>query len=110
MEIHKSILELTRFQRIVLLVVAFLALLGPNALYLYYAFTQPELNQEALNNPIALAFMIEAMMLLGLFLWFVYRVTRSWLSVLLYLILAFLGSLAFSLPMFLFRVYRNGKT
>ncbi len=108
MDIQLTPLKLTPAQRTVLLIVAFLALLGPNALYLYYAATQPELNQEALRNPIALAFMIEAMMLLALFLWYVFRVTRSWLSVLLYLVLAFLGSLAFSLPFFLFRKSRNG--
>lgn len=86
-----------------LFVFAILAFLGPNGLYLYYAMTKPELNAEALSNPISLAFMIEAMMLLALFLWYVFRTTRSWGKVVLYLVLAFLGSLAFSLPFFFAR-------
>ncbi|MEM0967580.1 MAG: hypothetical protein AAGJ81_15640 [Verrucomicrobiota bacterium] len=88
---------------IVFLIVAILAFLGPNGLYLYFAITQPELNQAAIRNPIALAFMIEAMMLLVLFLWQVYRITRSWMQVGLYLILSFIGSLAFSFPFFVYR-------
>lgn len=108
MEIHKYTLNLTRTERTVLLVVAILAFLGPNGMYLYFTVTQPELNQEALSNPISLAFMIEAMMLLGLFLWYVFRTTRSWLSVMLYLVLAFLGSLAFSLPLFMSRKSSSG--
>ncbi|EDY83757.1 hypothetical protein VDG1235_3384 [Verrucomicrobiia bacterium DG1235] len=96
-------------QRGVLLAVALLALVGPNGMYLYYAVTQPELNGEALRNPVSLAFMIEAMMLLGLFLWYVFLRTRSWVSVMAYLVLAFAGSLAFSFPMFLYRQLKNGK-
>lgn len=109
MDIQNNSSRVTRSQGNVLLMVAILALAGPNALYLYYAITQPELNQAALSNPIALAFMIEAMMLLGLFLWYVYLNTRSWARVSLYLVLAFLGSLAFSLPMYFYRKARNGK-
>lgn len=100
MDIQSS--ELTPASRIILLVVAALALLGPNGLYLYTLLTRPELNDLALRNPIALAFMIEAMMLLALFLWYVRRRTGSWLQVLLYLALSFAGSLAFSFPLFLY--------
>lgn len=99
--------ELARPTRLILLVFALLALVGPNGLYLYAFFTQPELNQAAMQNPVALAFMIEAMMLLALFLWYVYRVTRSWAQVGLYLVLTFLGSLAFSFPLFLYLRSRN---
>ena len=55
-----------------MLVTAILALLGPNALYLYACFTNPSSNIEALSNPVALAFMVEAMMLLAVFLYYVY--------------------------------------
>ncbi|MDQ8182642.1 hypothetical protein [Pelagicoccus sp. SDUM812005] len=103
MDIHKNSFEPTPSQRKVLLGVALLALVGPNGLYLYYAATQPELNAEALRNPVSLAFMIEAMLLLGLFLWYVFKTTGSWGKVWLYLALSFLGSLAFSFPLFLSR-------
>lgn len=81
---------------------AILAALGPNGLYLYTLFTDPAANQTAIQNPVALVFMMEAMMLLALFLGFVYYRTRSGLQVVAYLALTFLGSLAFSFPLFLF--------
>ena len=92
-----------------LIVFALLAFLGPNGLYLYTLFTHPELNTAALGNPVALAFMIEAMMLLCLFLWFVYTRTQSIKQVVIYLGLSFLGSLAFSFPLFLYFQKRNGS-
>lgn len=105
MDIHQSkpTTQLGIRSRLVLLLVAIVAAAGPNGLYLYFAITQPELNELAARNPIALAFMIEAMMLLGLFLWYVYSRTRSWLQVGIYFVLTFAGSLAFSLPLFLYR-------
>lgn len=93
--------------RAMLLVFAILALLGPNALFLYAAFTEPALMQEANANPVALAFMIEAMMLLALFLGYVWHKTRSAGQVVLYLALSFIGSLAFSFPLFLYRNARH---
>lgn len=90
-----------------LLLFSILALLGPNGIYLYYSFFHPELNSAAVKNPIALAFMVEAMMLLGLFLFYVYRKTKSWPQVWLYLVLSFVGSLAFSFPFFLYRNFER---
>lgn len=104
-----SRIELSSVARWTLLLFAIIAAIGPNGLYLYFTMTQPGLNQAAVQNPVAQAFMIEAMMLLGIFLWYVYRQTRSWLQVLLYLVLSFVGSLAFSFPLFLYRNSR-GKT
>ena len=52
-----------------LLIFAALAFLGPNGLYIYGLIVHPDLNLQAMTNPTALAFMIEAMMLLSLFLW-----------------------------------------
>lgn len=95
-------LKIPQTARIILLILAILAAVGPNGVYLYSIVTDPGLNQAALENPVALAFMIEAMMLLTLFLWYVYYRTKSWLQVLLYLLFAFLGSLAFSFPLFMF--------
>ena len=95
-------LPISRTARWMLLIFAIAAALGPNGIYLHALFTNPSLNQEALNNPVAAAFMIEATMLLLLFLGYVYHRTRSFLQVLAYLALAFLGSLAFSFPLFLY--------
>lgn len=95
-------MKLDQRTRNILLGVGVIAALGPNALYLSTLFQDPTANRTAMENPVALAFMIEAMMLLVLFLWYVHRETRSWSEVLLYLVLAFAGSLAFSFPLFLY--------
>lgn len=95
--------ELSLRTKTILLIFALLALIGPNGLFLYAAFTQPALIQEANANSVALAFMIEAMMLLALFLGYVWVETRSAGQVVLYLTLSFIGSLAFSFPLFLYR-------
>lgn len=87
----------------ILLIFALLAFIGPNGMFLYAAFTQPALIQEANANLVALAFMIEAMMLLALFLGYVWIETRSAKQVVLYLALSFIGSLAFSFPFFLYK-------
>jgi len=99
-------MNLTNKTKLILLFVSISALLGPNGIYIYSAIAKPELNLQALRNPIALAFIIEAMILLGLFLWYVFKQTKSWSKVLIYLVLSFVGSLAFSLPLFL---YINNK-
>ncbi|MCO5143894.1 MAG: hypothetical protein M9962_12455 [Oligoflexia bacterium] len=101
-------MKIAPFQQKILMIVAVVALLGPNALYLYALFKDPSLNVSAMQNPVALAFMIEAMMLLGLFLWYVWIQTQSIAKVMTYLILSFIGSLAFSFPYFLYR--QNKKT
>ena len=99
-------MNMTRKTGFILLFVSIAALLGPNAIYIYSLIVYPELNLQALQNPVSLAFIIEAMMLLGLFLWYVYKETQSWAKVVVYLTLSFLGSLAFSFPLFL---YINNK-
>ncbi|MBU43922.1 MAG: hypothetical protein CMN76_11930 [Spirochaetaceae bacterium] len=100
--IQATRIPLPAWIRYLLLGFAIVAALGPNGMYLYTLFTDPSANQTAMQNPVALVFMIEAMMLLALFLGYVYFRTRSWLQVLLYLALAFAGSLAFSFPLFMF--------
>ena len=67
---------------------------------------EPELLQHANANPVSLAFMIEAMMMMGLFLVYIWFSTRSVMQVVLFLALTFVGSLAFSFAVF---VYANSK-
>ena len=99
-------MQLNRTTRKILLAVAVVGALGPNGLYLVSVLKDPSLNAQAMANPVAAAFMIEAMMLLVLFLWYVQHRTRSWMQVAGYTVLTFMGSLAFSLPLFL---YLDGK-
>ena len=94
--------------RTLLLLFAIIALVGPNGLFLYSSITQPELIQEANANPVALAFMIEAMMLFGLFLVYIWFKTRSIAQVALYTVLTFIGSLAFSFAYYLYDKSKAG--
>ena len=94
--------DLSPKSRTLILLFAIITLVGPNGMFLYYSITQPELLQAANSNPIALAFMIEAFMLLGLFLVYMWRKTKSVMQVLLYLGLSFIGSLAFSFAVYVY--------
>ena len=88
--------------RVLLLISAVVGLLGVNDLFLYGYFTEPTLIRQALSNKVALAFLIEALALLALFLVYVYQQTRSWGQVFKYYLLSMAGSLLFSLPLFLY--------
>ena len=94
--------ELSPKSRTLILLFAIITLVGPNGMFLYYSITQPELLQAANSNPIALAFMIEAFMLLALFLVYMWRKTKSVMQVVLYLGLSFIGSLAFSFAVYVY--------
>lgn len=60
------------------------------------SLTQPELNSAAMRNPIALAFITEAFMLVAIFLGWVYHLTHSWSRMAIYFVLTMCGSLALS--------------
>ncbi|MGJ8639528.1 MAG: DUF2834 domain-containing protein [Opitutaceae bacterium] len=105
---HSPLINLPGKLSLAALAVAVIAFLGPNGLYLYFSLTQPELNSAALRNPIALAFITEAFLLVAIFLGWVYHLTHSWSRVAIYFVLTMCGSLAFSFPLFLYRNSRNG--
>lgn len=93
-------MDIQKLNRGVLLTFALVAFFGPNGLYLFMLITQPELNAQAFENPISLAFIIEAFMLLFLFLGYVYKKNKSVSQVIFYFLMACVGSLAFSFPLF----------
>ncbi len=73
-----------------------------------YGLFQPGALAEALTNPLALAFILEAMVLVGVIAyllskWGVSRMSWQW-----FVILALLGSIAFALPVVL--LWKLGKT
>jgi len=75
--------------------------LGVNAAFLYGALWRPEVLATALANPIAVAFIVEAFVLMGLLAyllgkWGVARLHWGWLVG-----LSLVGSLAFALPIVL---------
>lgn len=87
--------------RALLLVSAIFCFLVPNGYFLYQYFTQPALLDALLANPLGLAFLSETTLLLWLFLGAVWYLKRDLKKVLLYLVAAIAGGLAFALPLFL---------
>ncbi len=100
--IRAIMIKLSSVARTSLLIFAIIAFLGPNGMFLYFNIVEPDLIQQANANPVALAFMIEAMMLLGLFLVYIWLKTKSASQVVLYVVLSFAGSLAFSFALYLY--------
>lgn len=93
-------IDYTPAERRWLWLAAAIGLIGLNAVFIY-GLVRPEVMQSALTNPVSLAFMAEAFLLLALLAyllprWGVSRLSRAW-----FVGLALLGSLAFALPVML---------
>lgn len=86
------------WERFWLWAMAIVGLVSVNGTFLYGALVRPEALAEAMRNPVAVAFQVEALLLLAaltylLARWGVTRVPRAW-----FVGLAIFGSLAFALP------------
>lgn len=92
--------EYSRAERWALVLVAVAGLVGVNGAFLY-GVAQPGLMEETLANPVAVAFMAEAFVLMGVLAylmakWGVARLRWPW-----FVGLSLLGSMAFALPVVL---------
>ena len=90
--------EYTSRERMALAIFAVVGAIGLNGVFLYGLFVRPELIGDALSNPVACAFVIEALALVGLLAylldrWGVSRVHWGW-----FVLLSLAGGLAFALP------------
>lgn len=88
----------SRRERLWLWVVAAFGFIVINGAFAYGLVSRPQALAEAMANPIALAFMIEAVVLVGVFAyllrrWRVNRLGWGW-----FVVLSLLGSIAFALP------------
>ena len=86
-------------ERMVLWAIAALGCLGLNGIFLYGTFVQPSMINAAMSNPLAVAFIVESLILTGLVAyllakWNVTRIPSGW-----FVLLALLGSLAFAVPL-----------
>jgi hypothetical protein len=86
-------------ERTVLCTIAALGCLGLNGIFLYGTFIQPSMIDGAMSNPLAIAFIVEALVLTGLLAyllakWNVTRMSWGW-----FVLLALVGSLAFAVPL-----------
>jgi hypothetical protein len=95
--------------RSVLYVLAAIGFVGLNGAFLAYALFQPELMAEAFANPIALVFILEAFLMMGVLAWLISRVGFQNPGWGLFVVLSIIGSLAFSVPAFLLLHLRNER-
>jgi hypothetical protein len=92
-----------------LLALALFGFFVPNGVFVFYALNQPTLVRAAVTNPISLVFMCEAFFLMLFIAWQIYRrgnASPGWIG---FILLSLLGSMAFSIPFFLYlRVRAQG--
>jgi hypothetical protein len=93
-------IEYQRSERLFLWSLAVVGFLGVNGAFLY-GLLQPGVLQQALSNPVALAFMVEAMLLMGALAYFLARWQVSRLHWAWFVVLSLLGGMAFALPVVL---------
>jgi hypothetical protein len=91
----------SRRERFWLVVLALVGLVGLNGAFLYGMFARPDALADALANPIALAFMLEALIMVGVLAyllgrWGVMTLHWGW-----FVALSFIGGIAFALPVVL---------
>jgi hypothetical protein len=79
-------------------IVAAIGSLGLNGVFLYAVFVNPSLIGEAFANPVSLAFVSEAFVMLGLLAYVLHRWEASRLTWVGFVVLALLGGLAFAFP------------
>jgi hypothetical protein len=92
-----------------LLALALFGLFVPNGVFLYCFFATPEVVKGALGNPVALVFMAEAMLLMLLCAWLVARLELRSPGWPVFILASLVGSLAFSVPAFLYLASRNAR-
>ncbi|MGH7571562.1 MAG: hypothetical protein ACREMK_06930 [Gemmatimonadota bacterium] len=91
-------IDYTRAERLWLLALAGIGLLGINGVFLWTLLVRPDALRGALANPLALALGVEAMLLVATLAWLfgkwgVSRLGWGW-----FVALSLLGSLAFAIP------------
>jgi hypothetical protein len=95
----------TSGERFWLVAMAAVCVIGVNGAFLY-GLIRPELMRAALTNPVSLAFIVEAFLLLAALAWLLRKWELTRLSVPWFVLLALLGGLAFALPVAL--LWRGG--
>ena len=91
-------MEYTRAERFWLMVLAAVGLLGINGTFLWSLYARPGTVDAALSNPLALAFVIEAMLLVVTLAWLFRKLGLTRLGWGWFIALSLIGSLAFAIP------------
>jgi Na+/melibiose symporter-like transporter len=104
-----QILPLTKNETTALAVLAVFGFVVPNGLFVYYFVKNPGLLRAAMANPLALTFMLEAVVLLVLFAWLIARMGLRKPSALAFVLMSLAGSLVFSVPATLYLAAKNPR-
>ena len=96
-----TIYEYSRKERFWLWSLSVFGFLIINSAFIYGLFFSPEMLFQAMNNPVAAAFILEAFLIMGALAyiftrWGVMRLNWVW-----FIVLSLLGSIAFALPIVL---------
>ena len=91
-------MEYSRAERSWLLALGAVGLLGINGVFLWSLYTRPDAVREALANPLALAFVVEAMLLVATLAWLFRKWSLTRLGWGWFVVLSLVGSLAFAIP------------
>ena len=100
--------ELSPRERWSLTAVAVLGFLFLNGAFLYGLVAQPSAVSAAMRNPVSLAFMAEAMVLVVLAAYVLHRERVTRLGSAAFVALSLIGGLAFSIPVALLMPRRTG--
>ncbi len=94
--------------RSLLAVLAIFGALVPNGVFLWVAFTNPDALWATMADPVALVFIGEAFLLMFFFAWLIHR--GGWRpGPVAFVVMSLLGSLAFSVPAWLWLASRPGS-
>lgn len=85
-------------ERALLVAAAVLGLTVVNGAFVYGLILEPGALAEAVTNPVAVAFMVEAVLLLGVLAHLLARLRLSRMDWRWFVLLSLLGSIAFALP------------
>jgi len=91
-------IDYTGRERALLWALAAIGGLGVNGAFVYGVFARPGALAAALTNPIALAFVLEALILMGMLAYLLPRWGVSRRSRLVFVALSLLGGIVFALP------------
>lgn len=97
-----EVVHFSNIERKVLLTLSIIGLVGPNGIFVYYSLFRWSDFLSTLRDPVALSFIVEAFLVMGILAWCCAKLLsprQGWLFVLFSLI----GGLGFSLPVFLFK-------
>ena len=102
--------EYSRHERFWLWALGIFGFVGVNGAFVYGILFDPDALQAALANPVAAAFIVEALILVGVLAylfckWGVSRIAWGW-----FVFLSLLGSMAFAIPIVLLFPRRGGQT